>query len=189
MPARRVPNRTKKLRGTFKRTQALPELVYSAPQEPGGLNAGQRALLRARPKGLPRRLALHYRELVRLAPWLEAGDRGLLLCYVSTWDRYRVAEQEICRLLKDPAFADPASEASKAGALYNRLVHRNATLLLQVGRQLGFTPAGRQALGIEARKEQPPAAADPWAQLRMIPGGKTDPDGRDPDGHRPSGRS
>jgi hypothetical protein len=46
MPRPRVPNREKKLRGTFKRSQALPELVYSAPEAgaPPALNPGQAAL-------------------------------------------------------------------------------------------------------------------------------------------------
>jgi phage terminase small subunit len=174
-------------RGTYRRDRhgprptpaAKPELVYSAPEATDGLNAGQAALLRARPKGLPRRQALHYGELVRLAPWLEPGDRALLTIYVETWDAYSIAEKELGHLLKDPSFADPASEVAKAGLLYNRIVHRKATLLLQAARLLGFTPAGRAALGIETgvRKKQATDVDDPWARLRLLPGGKGEPPG------------
>ena len=91
-----------------------------------------------------------------------------------------MAGEELGRLLRDPAFGDPTSETAKAGAIYSRLAHRAAALVLQVGRQLGFTPAGRQALGIGVREEKP--VPDIWAnELRLIRGGKGEPPERKED--------
>ena len=170
MPAPRKPGR--RLRGTYKRTQAAPELVYSQPAA-GELNDEQRALLKVRPKELSQRQKLAYGRQVRLAPWLTLGDRELLILWVRAADLYRSASAAFGRCLEDPEFANPASAVAKTGAVYNRLVHRQAMMMINVGHKLGFSPAGRLALGIETRKAAPPPGDDdPWAALRLVPGGK-----------------
>jgi phage terminase small subunit len=64
--------------------------------------------------------------------------------------------------------ADPASEISKAGKLYGRVVEQAAHQIMNWAAVLGFSPTSRQRLGIEA--EQPkPAPDSPWAFLRPRP--------------------
>jgi hypothetical protein len=174
MPARRVSNGTKRLRGTLKKTQALPELTYSRP-EPGtdGLTPGQAALLRLRPKGLPWHQARHYREMALGAPWLTALDREVLLAYVASWAGYREASDELTKALHDPDFADPKSAAAENSKTALRATMRHANLMVATARQLGFSPAARRALGIELAERPVEQKADnPWAILKLVPGGR-----------------
>ena len=83
------------------------------------------------------------------AHWLQPIDRPLLLAYLNAVDTYETAERELDWRLKDLAFADPRSNVAKEGLAYSRLAHRKANLVLTLGRTLGFSPAGRRALGVE----------------------------------------
>ena len=77
--------------------------------------------------------------------------------------------------MRDPGFATPGSAASEQGKLCSRTVMRQANLMITTGRQLGFSPAGRQALGIEI--VAPPVEHKPedgWAKLRLISSNKND---------------
>jgi phage terminase small subunit len=177
MPRPRVPNREKKLRGTFKRSQALPELVYSAPEAgaPPALNPGQAALLRLRPKGLPLAQARHYREMVLEAPWLTPIDREMLVTYVRAWASYRAASNALTAVMQDPDFhRDPKGAVAERGRLLMRTETRQASLMITAGSKLGFSAASRRQLGIEiapAPVERKPD--DAWEILKLVPGSKT----------------
>jgi P27 family predicted phage terminase small subunit len=54
---------------------------------------------------------------------------------------------------------------------YLGIMNRAAALMLKAGSELGFSPAARPRLAAQAT--QPPAdAQSPWAQLKVIHGGK-----------------
>jgi hypothetical protein len=166
MPAPRKPGRA--LRGTYKRTQSAPELAYVRPKD-GELTDAQRALLKARPKTLSQAEKLEYRRKVTEAPWLQVGDRELLLLWVLTRTRYGVTSKAFDALLRDPDFAVPGSAVSKAAVPLGRLVHREGMAMVSLAHRLGFSPAGRLALGVDTRKAPPADENDPWVGLRLIP--------------------
>lgn len=89
------------------------------------------------------------------APWLEPGDRELLLTYCQAWETYRTAGRELDTRLADPRFADPTSPVAKEGVIYSRLVHRNANLVMQMANALGFSPAARARLRLEVKPPEP----------------------------------
>jgi hypothetical protein len=169
MPANR---RDRRLRGTHQPTQAAPVLAYSQPPE-GGLNPDQAALLKARPKTLPLRQKLAYGRQVRLAPWLTPGDREMLIAWVRATDLYNGAAKAFDRCMADPVFADPSSDTAKLGMNYHRIVTRQAAVVIALAHKLGFSPAGRLALGITTRPTRAPADSNnPWSELRLLPGGR-----------------
>jgi hypothetical protein len=165
MPAHR---KDRQLRGSYQRTREPPSLVYSAPPE-GELNLEQQALLRARPKLLTQAEKLEYRRKVIEAPWLTQGDSELLILWIQARSRYLVTSKAFDRLLRDPDFAVPGSPLAKAAGPLGRLVHREGMAMVNLAHRLGFSPAGRLALGIERK---PPAASsdadDPWSALRLV---------------------
>jgi hypothetical protein len=166
MPAYR---KDRKLRGSYQRTREPPSLVYSRPP-PGELSAEQKDLLSLRPKRLTQAEKLEYRRCVIEAPWLHAGDRELLLLWIEARTRYRTASQAFDRLLRDPQFAVPGSEVAKAAGPIGRLAHREAMQMIDLAHRLGFSPAGRLALGVDTRKPPPATAEDnAWAALRLVP--------------------
>jgi phage terminase small subunit len=165
MPA---PRKDRRLRGTFKVTQQPPSLAYIRPPD-GELNADQQALLRARPKTLSQAEKLEFRRKVVEAPWLTAGDSDLLILWIQARSHYQVAVKAYDRLLRDPDFAVPGSDVSKAAIPLGRLQHREAMTMISLAHRLGFSPAGRLALGVDTRKPTAAAGADdPWAQLRLV---------------------
>jgi phage terminase small subunit len=153
----------------FQAEPGRAELVYSKPP-PGELNAEQKALLKLRPRRLTQSQKLEYRRAVIEAPWLQPGDRELLVQWVEAGTRYRTASTAFTALLADPEFAMPGSEVSKSAGAISRLCHRETAALISLAQRLGFSPTARNALGLEAK---PPADAedDPWRQLRLIPKG------------------
>jgi hypothetical protein len=167
MPANRKDRR---LTGSFKPSQAAPALVYSKPP-PGELNAEQKDLLKLRPKRLTQAEKLEYRRCVVEAPWLQAGDRELLLLWIQARTRYQVASKAFDRLLRDPEFSVPGSVVAKAAIPLGRLAHREAAAMINLAHRLGFSPAGRLALGVDTRKPPEATAEDPWVALRLVPGG------------------
>jgi hypothetical protein len=55
---------------------------------------------------------------------------------------------------------------------YEEIIDRASKRMVRAAQELGFSPAARPRL--HADPEPPPAAADdPWALLRLIPGGKS----------------
>ena len=164
MPANR---KDRHLTGSFKPSQAAPVLAYSRPKD-GELTDEQELLLQQRPKRLTQAEKLEYRRKVIDAPWLTSGDRDLLVLWIQARSRYEVSVRAYDRLLRDPEFALPGSAVAKAAVPLGRLQHREAMTMLNLAHRLGFSPAGRLALGVDTRK--PPAAEgdDPWAELRLV---------------------
>lgn len=166
MPAHR---KDRKLRGSYQRTREPPSLVYSRPKE-GELSAEQVALLKMRTSRLLQSEKLEYRRKVLSAPWLNSGDGALLVLWCQARSRYAVAVKAYDRLLRDPDFASLGSAVAKAAIPLGRLQHREAMTMINLAHRLGFSPAGRLALGVNTRKPPPATdAEDPWRQLRLVP--------------------
>jgi hypothetical protein len=160
MPANR---RDRKLRGTFKQAQAAPELAYERPA-PGKLNAEQRALLRLRPKDMPADQHRIIGRAIRDAAWLQPGDMPLLLAWAAAVALHGQARAELDRCF---AAADLDGIAH-----WSRISSRAAAQQIAAGHKLGFSPAGRLALGITTQRPQPRDSADPWSQLKLLRGGR-----------------
>jgi len=169
MPAHR---KDRHLTGSYQPSRQPPELVYERPP-PGELNAGQKALLRLRPKRLTQAQKLEYRRKVIEAPWLVAGDCELLVLWLEARARYQVTSKAFDQLLRDPEFAEPGSAVATAAIPLGRLAHREAMTMINLASRLGFSPAGRLALGVTTRPAAAPDENDPWSQLRLIRGGRT----------------
>ena len=106
---------------------------------------------------------------------LKMIDRGLLLVWVEAEDRHRTAmamqakldaSSELKLLIKTPS--------GLVSSPYVRILDRTAKTMLRAAQELGFSPASR------TRVKAPPKSAavdptNPWAMLRLIPGGKSDP--------------
>ena len=164
MPAHR---KDRHLTGSFQPSRQPPELVYVRPKD-GELNPDQRALLKLRPKSLSQRQKLAYRRAVLEAPWLQAGDRELLLLWIQARTRYDAASGAFDPLLRDPDFARPGSEVAKAAIPLGRLAHREAMTMITLAHKLGFSPAGRLALGVSTKALPAPDENDPWLALRLV---------------------
>jgi phage terminase small subunit len=101
------------------------------------------------PPGLTETQRRLYRRTVRSAPWLTPADISALVLW--------------CKAL------DAVMAASDLHA-----VMRQAAMVSTLGRQLGLTPAGRRALGIDAEAEAEAAQpGDPWTELRVMRGGRS----------------
>ena len=109
------------------------------------------------PKGLLKKID---RDV--LAVWCEARDR---------WNTARLmqakldASSELKLLVRGP----PGLDASP----YNRILETTAKTMLRCASELGFSPAARPRLQI-APPARPPDEDDPWALLRLIPGGRSE---------------
>lgn len=170
MPAHR---KDRHLTGSFQPSRQPPELVYSRPP-PGELNAEQKLLLRLRPKRLTQAEKLEYRRKVIEAPWLTTGDRDLLILWIQARSRYDVASKAFDRLLRDPEFAAVGSEVAKAAVPLGRLAHREGMTMINLAHRLGFSPAGRLALGVNTTRKPPADVGEnPWEALKLIPSGRS----------------
>jgi hypothetical protein len=164
MPAH---GKDRKLRGSYQKTREPPALVYSAPPA-GELNAEQTALLKMRPGRLTLAEKLEYRRKVIEAPWLTAGDRELLALWCQARSRYLLTSKAFDRLLRDPEFVVLGSAVAKAAGPLGRLVHREGMAMVNYAHRLGFSPAGRLALGVSTHKPPAPYPDDPWQSLRLV---------------------
>jgi phage terminase small subunit len=56
---------------------------------------------------------------------------------------------------------------------YIRIMDNCAKTMIRLAQELGFSPAARPRLKVSAPADaDAPDDADPWSQLRVIPGGK-----------------
>ena len=106
---------------------------------------------------------------------LKMVDRGLLLVWVEAEDRHRTAMAMQAKL--DASCELKLLIKTLSGLVsspYIRILDRAAKTMLRAVQELGFSPASRTRVKAPPK----PAAVDPtnpWAMLRLIPGGKPDP--------------
>ena len=156
-----LPYDIKRLRNTrppSRKSRQKPTFTYRSD---GTLPDDQRVLLHQLPEHLGDAGRSAYLAAARGAPWIGAINRGLLAAYAVAVDTCSTASGELDRLMRDPAFADPTSEAAKPGVLYQRVIARQTTLILDMARVLGLSPKGRSALGIQVNPPPPSAYGAP----------------------------
>lgn len=145
MPRARVPSHLKKLRGTFVPTQdpgEAPDALGTLTVEPRHLTISQRVVwryaLKSAPEGVLKRI-----------------DRDLLVSWCILVDRQRRANRELVEA------TDP-DEIQK----YLRIVSETTRIMVTLAGALGFSPAGRHRLAVDAAKVQ--KEASPWGGLRAV---------------------
>lgn len=103
---------------------------------------------------------------------LKMSDRGVLLVWVEAEDRHRIAMEMQAKLDQDASLKLLIrTPAGLALSPYNDILDKTAKMMLRAAQELGFSPASRTRV----KAPPQPAAADPanpWAMLRLIPGGK-----------------
>lgn len=156
------------------RRPILPELhklqgTYEATRHAGRTGVVAEGELRTAPPGLSPAQRRLWQYAIRHAPpgVLRLIDRDMLMLWIVTKDRYDQAQQQLARLESDP----PAWAKSPL----HRIIDRAAALLLRLASELGFTPVARRGLQL-APLPPTPDPNDPWAMLKLIPGGKGDPE-------------
>jgi phage terminase small subunit len=103
-------------------------------------------------------------------------DRGILKVWVEAEDRHNTArlmqamldrDTKLKLLVKGPNGLEPSP--------YNSILDKTAQTMFRAAQELGFSPAARPRLKLYAPHEDaaPDPVLDPWAALRVIPGGKT----------------
>lgn len=110
--------------------------------------------------------AWHYAIKHAPAGVLYAIDRDMLKLWVQTLDRHNEAqllleyERDSILWINSPA---------------HRIIDKTTQLLVRLAAELGFSPAARPRLRIDSLKpNEADKADDPWAKLRLIPGGLGD---------------
>ena len=103
-------------------------------------------------------------------------DRGILKVWVEAEDRHNTArlmqamldqDTKLKLLVKGPNGLEPSP--------YNTILDKCAQTMFRAAQELGFSPAARPRLKLYAQPAAAPAddvRADPWAALKVIPGGK-----------------
>jgi P27 family predicted phage terminase small subunit len=166
---RPIPTALHRLRGTFEPSrhgrgragEPIAEGDLSAP--PRDFTPAQKEVwryaTRHAPKGLLKRI-----------------DRDVLAIWCESRDRWNTARAMQARLDVDNQFkllirGQFGLEASP----YNRILETTAKTMLRCATELGFSPAARPRLQITPSPWSPDPD-DPWAELRLVPGGKADPE-------------
>jgi hypothetical protein len=57
---------------------------------------------------------------------------------------------------------------------YVEVIDRAAKIMFKASEAMGFSPVARPRLKVEPSPGSAAAQADPWSQLTVIPGGKSD---------------
>jgi P27 family predicted phage terminase small subunit len=171
MPGRRPkPTQLHRLQGTFKATnhgrdrRDEPIAEGDLGKAPPGLTRSQRKVWTYAIEHAPRHL-------------LKMIDRDALLVWVEARDRFDIARRmqakldsgnaELKLLIRGPL--------GLVASPYNDILDKTAKTMLRACQDLGFSPAARPRLQIAPPIEDAGEDAfDPWAALRLIPGGKRD---------------
>jgi phage terminase small subunit len=106
---------------------------------------------------------------------LKMIDRGMLALWVEAEDRHRLAimtQNELNRRNGAPFLVK--SPLGMVMSPYVEVIDRAAKIMFKAAEAMGFSPVARPRLKIEPPASGSAAAkADPWAQLTVIPGGKS----------------
>jgi P27 family predicted phage terminase small subunit len=161
-----IPTDLHKLRGTLNPTRhgkgrsGEPEAVGDLPPEPPGwMSEGQQASWRYAAEHAPRGI-------------LKPIDRGILAVWVEAEERHRTATMMQSQL--DQGTKLPLLTKTKDGTAiaspYLSILNRAAAIMIKAASELGFSPAARPRLA-QATQDLPDLHS-PWAQLKVIHGGK-----------------
>jgi phage terminase small subunit len=101
-------------------------------------------------------------------------DRGLLKVWVEAEDRHNTARMMQAMLDQDSRLKLLVKGPNGLIASpYNDILDKTAKTMFRAAQELGFSPAARPRLKVVAVDPQPADVRDdPWAALKVIPGGK-----------------
>jgi P27 family predicted phage terminase small subunit len=100
-------------------------------------------------------------------------DRDILKAWVTCVDTHNTArlmqaqldrEAKLKLLIKSPL--------GLIESPYIRIMDNCAKTMIRLAQELGFSPAARPRLKVDHPRQPEPEVADPWAMLKVIPGGK-----------------
>jgi P27 family predicted phage terminase small subunit len=103
---------------------------------------------------------------------LKKIDLSMLVAWVEAYDRHRIAmemqarldsEASLKLLIRTPQGLMPSP--------YNDILDKTAKKMFRAAAELGFSPAARPRIHV-APEPAPTDADNPWAALRLIPGGR-----------------
>jgi len=104
-------------------------------------------------------------------------DRDILRVWVEASDRHNTARAMQAMLDRDGGPLKLLVKGPKGliASPYNKILDKTAETMCRVAQELGFSPAARPRLRVvrQASADAPAdAPIDPWAVLKVIPGGK-----------------
>jgi P27 family predicted phage terminase small subunit len=158
-----VPTELLKIRGTYREDRhgtapiALGDLTRPPPHFDGAMRASWRYALDHAPRGL-----------------LKLIDRGVLCVWVEAEARHFEATKELRRINRSSTLRYLIA-APGGGLVANPLVDvidKAGKTMMRSAQELGFSPVARPRIRLD--RDQAPsgtAANDPWATLRVMPGG------------------
>jgi P27 family predicted phage terminase small subunit len=161
------PTALHRLQGTFhtgkhgrgRAREPLPEGELDPLAPPPWFTAAQREVwqyaLDHAPKGVLKRI-----------------DLGMLVAWVEAFDRHREAMEMQAQL--DRSASLKLLIRTPTGLIaspYNDILDKTAKKMFRAAQELGFSPAARPRLHV-AEPEPKDDADNPWAALRLIPGGR-----------------
>lgn len=171
MGRRPKPTALHKLHGTYNATNhgrdragepiAEGDLIEPPPDLTDSQQAGWQYAVAHMPKGV-----------VKLI------DRGILKVWVEAEDRHNTARMMQALLDQDTKLKLLIKTKNGLWASpYCDILDKSAKTMFRAAQELGFSPAARPRLrttfyGAETPAPAPGARPDPWASLKVIPGGK-----------------
>jgi P27 family predicted phage terminase small subunit len=170
MPGRRPkPTALHKLQGTFNVTDhgraraREPVPAGELDDPPPGLTASQQAGWRYAVENMPRGV-------------LKRIDRGVLTIWIEAEDRHHTAMTMQAKLDQDATLKLLVrTPQGLAPSPYNDILDKTAKTMFRAAAELGFSPAARPRIHV-APEPGEVDADNPWATLRLIPGGLTKPE-------------
>ncbi|HSR76312.1 MAG TPA: P27 family phage terminase small subunit [Xanthobacteraceae bacterium] len=160
------PTALHRLQGTYNATnhgrdRALEPIpvgdLYAAPH---GLTATQRASWRYAIEHSPKNL-------------LKKIDRGMLKIWVIAEDHLDTANQMQALLDRDTKLKLLVrGPFGLIASPYEEIIDKNSKRMFRAAQELGFSPAARPRLHVEPQPDATEDADNPWAMLRLLPGGK-----------------
>jgi phage terminase small subunit len=163
------PTLLHKLHGTDRpyvrrRAQTEPQPVGDLKDPPEWFDEGQRE-------------AWDYAIIHAPAGLMKMLDRGMLALWCEAEDRHRratIAQAELNRRSRQLPYLIRDKNKELVPSPYVEILDRTARIMFQASDRLGFSPVARPRIKLD----EPPAtsgdATNPWALLKLIPGGKPD---------------
>jgi P27 family predicted phage terminase small subunit len=101
-------------------------------------------------------------------------DRDILKAWVTCVDTHNTARLMQAQLDRDATLKLLIkSPLGLVESPYVRIMDNCAKTMIRLAQELGFSPAARPRLKASKPPATEPEHTDPWAMLRVIPGGKT----------------
>lgn len=120
---------------------------------------------------------LGWEYAIRHAPpgLLKMIDRGMLTLWIEAEDRHRIAtitQNSLNARGKDLPFLVKTPDGELEPSPYVEIIDQAAKIMFRAADAMGFSPVARPRIRGPKNEDEPDH--NPWAELRVIPGGKKD---------------